>query len=173
MGYTAQQRQHAAARERALAQQEERARAAVPEGHKPASSSLVTLPLAELGGVLRLTYADLERILQEPGLAGIVVTSAGWTHVLYVGGPLGVRAQNLRAWEVVPYFVGPDTRIELSSFRAKSVKLLPFIRERGWTPPPLPEVELDADGLPSMELPPFPFPNSTAERATPNIERRA
>lgn len=158
MTYTAAQRKHAAARQRALQQQEEKARAAVPEGHKPVGTELVTLPLLEQGRPLRLTYADLERFLGAPGLAGFVATSAGWTHVLIVGGPLGVSAGHLRAWASVPYRVGPESRIELSSTRSRAVKLLPFVRERGWSPRPRPEPLLDSEGLPSTELPPFPFP---------------
>lgn len=160
--YTTEQRRRAAARQRALQQQEDKARAAVPEGHKPVGAGLVTVPLPEQGRVLRLTYADLETFLGAPGLAGFVATSAGWTQVLIVGGPLGVSAGHLRAWASVPYWVGSESRIELSSTRARIVKLLPFVREQGWSPRPLLEPLLDSDGLPSMELPPLKFPVRTA-----------
>ena len=158
MTYSAEQRSRAAARQRALRRQEEKAREAVPEGHRPVGNGLVTMPLPEQGRPLRLTYADLERFLGAPGLAGFVATSAGWTHVLIVGGPLGISAGHLRAWASVPYRVGPESRIELSSSRARTIKLLPFARELGWSPRPAPEPMLDSDGLPSTELPPFPFP---------------
>jgi hypothetical protein len=161
MTYTAEQRRRAAARQRALQQQEEKARAAVPEGHKPVGAQLVTVPLPEQGRALRLNYADLERILGVPGLAGFVATSAGWTQVLIVGGPLGLSAGHLRAWASVPYRVGPESRIELSSSRARTIKLLPFERVQGWSPRPLPEPALDSNGLPCVTLPPLHFPFRT------------
>lgn len=161
-----------ARRASALRQQAEKVAAVVPAGHELLPCEPLVVPLSALNK--RHHWRDLVAAFGVPApvsLAGVVVAASAYTCVHRYGRSLP-HMTHVSAWGACRFDLQDGDVLELSSSGARTAKLFPYVKSPGWSAPPLPAPVLDANGLPSTELPPVPLPRSGEAEGPPLNHRR-